>query len=57
MEIIIACLYCIHFNENSELPKCEAFPKGIPEEVWSGKNDHTKFIEGDGGILFELKNK
>tara|TARA_R100000049_G_C1921140_1_gene66390 strand:- start:28 stop:186 length:159 start_codon:yes stop_codon:yes gene_type:complete len=33
--------------------KCDAFPKGIPEEIGSGEHDHTKPFKGDNGIRFE----
>jgi len=34
---------------------CEAFPRGIPDEIKSGENDHTQPFPGDNGILFEPK--
>jgi len=57
VEIVIACLYCTHFHEDSGIPQCDAFPKKIPDEIWSGENDHTKSVAGDNNILFELKEK
>jgi hypothetical protein len=38
---------------------CEAFPypKGIPDEINSGKNDHTTPYPGDNGIRYERKPK
>lgn len=32
---------------------CEAFPKGIPEEILSGSNRHLTSYGGDEGITFE----
>ena len=32
---------------------CEAFPKGIPEEILSGEDEHLKPVEGDGGLTYE----
>ena len=34
-------------------PICSAFPKGIPEAVWSGTLLHTKSIDGDHGFQYE----
>jgi len=33
---------------------CRAFPKNIPEELWSGKVSHEKSYKGDGGVKLEL---
>jgi hypothetical protein len=60
---------CKHFmyakmkpgTEHSAFPGvllvCAAFPypKGIPEEIAYGANDHTKPYPGDNGIQFEKK--
>jgi hypothetical protein len=32
---------------------CKAFPKGIPDKIWSGENNHEKPFKGDHGIQFE----
>jgi len=37
---IIPCFYCIHLDEKEWV--CSAFPNGIPEEILTGENDHTK---------------
>src|SRR5688500_6505094 len=44
------CFHCAHFQGNRS---CHAFTYEIPNEVWSGENDHTKQIDGDQGILFK----
>ena len=44
------CRDCIHFNEDWS---CEAFPKGIPDEISDGAFDHTKEYKGDNGIRFK----
>lgn len=31
---------------------CEAFPDGIPSDIWTGKNNHKKPVKGDMGLLF-----
>lgn len=46
------CTFCEHFEEPW---KCKAFDE-IPEEIWLGKNDHTKPYKGDNGIQFEKKD-
>lgn len=33
---------------------CEAFPEGIPEELWMGRVSHEKAYEGDNGVRLEL---
>ena len=35
---------------------CEAFPKGIPESILSGQDDHLNPVAGDGGVQFEKRN-
>lgn len=35
------CTFCIHKNGAR---KCEAFPVGIPLEIWTGENNHTTAI-------------
>ena len=32
---------------------CSAFNDGIPYEILTGENDHTKPYKGDNGIQFE----
>jgi len=49
------CTFCKH-NDAEEDRKCEAFPKGIPMEIWTGENDHKKPYKGDRGIQFEKLN-
>lgn len=52
---------CKHFlgvvwlgeDESSEEAHCRAFPKGIPDEIAYGDNDHTKPYPGNQGIQYE----
>lgn len=55
MSSVIRCIICKHYRLEQ---KCKAFPKKIPIEILTGKNDHSKPFPGDNGILFEpIKNK
>jgi len=58
------CQACIHwkgttiigeteFMEGDNVNFCDAFPKGIPDEIVDGENDHKLPYEGDHGIQFE----
>lgn len=48
------CSGCANYDESNPMFKvCAAFPNGIPEEIFSGENNHTKPYPGDNGILFE----
>lgn len=44
------CLICKNFYYRGT---CEAFPLGIPEEIFYGKVEHREPYEGDNGIQFE----
>jgi hypothetical protein len=46
------CRYCRHLY-NSLARTCEAFPRGIPEVIWEGHQDHRSPYPGDQGIQFE----
>jgi len=45
------CFNCIHIRRDS-YQTCNAFPKGIPNKIFTGKYDHTKPYKGDNGIRF-----
>jgi len=49
----LVCFRCKHFSGIA--PGCAAFPDGIPEEITSGANKHTKPLKGQANTLvFEL---
>jgi len=48
------CSECKHFKwDDPTMYNCQAYPKGIPEEIINSEHDHRKPFKGDGGILFE----
>jgi hypothetical protein len=52
MQADLICLYCKHFDINGF--KCKAFPKGLPPEIISGENNHSKPLPKQGNeIVFE----
>ena len=49
------CVACTHLDRQVEIePICEAFPSGIPDEIWTNEVAHTTSYPGDGGIHLEL---
>lgn len=49
----LVCFKCKHM-ENWDGFGCEAFPNGIPDEIVSGHNKHTKPLPDQGNnIVFE----
>lgn len=48
------CMHCRrHKWENEKGNYCEAFPEGMPNEIFWGKNLHKEPYPGDRGILFD----
>lgn len=48
------CAACSHLDRKQEAQQCEAFPSGIPEEIWLNKVSHTNSYPGDNGIHLDL---
>ncbi|MEM1269496.1 MAG: hypothetical protein AAF752_06355 [Bacteroidota bacterium] len=49
------CTACTHLNRQIEVePICNAFPSGIPDEIWTNEVAHTSSYPGDNGIHLEL---
>lgn len=50
----LICFKCKHFNLSGT--GCNAFPEGIPPEITSGDNEHSKPLESQSNsIVFEKK--
>lgn len=48
------CEICVNRYNNLKGAKCEAYPDGIPDALYSMAHFHTKPFKGDNGIKFEL---
>ena len=51
------CFWCKHLiTPANKKRRCKAFDE-IPLEIWQGENKHTKPFKGDGGIMYEPRDK
>lgn len=53
--ILSQCMLCKHLSRpgTGHGLQCAAFPKGIPEDIYANRHDHSMVYPGDGGILWE----
>ena len=47
------CLSCRHFQ--LRMQNCTAFPRGIPDAIYTNKHNHRLPYPNDNGIRFEEK--
>jgi hypothetical protein len=49
------CNLCKHYHigQGVGIYQCDAFPDGIPDDIWLEKHDHKQSYPGDHGVLFE----
>ena len=50
MSISTQCLDCKHYTS---LSTCDAFPDGIPQEIFDGRVIHDVPYGGDGGVMYD----
>lgn len=60
--VICQCDSCIHRRYSTKRDPlgglcCDAFPDGIPGELFDDSVSHKVPYEGDGGIMFEIGRK
>jgi hypothetical protein len=53
----MAAPQCIKCSRYSGDHTCEAFPCGIPDEIFLGAYDHRRPYPGDDGIRFDKKSE
>lgn len=59
MTVLPICMDCKHLREDvrEDTLTCDAFPRGIPDEILLMDHDHHQPYAGDHGILFEAKSE
>ncbi len=57
--LVSQCMLCKHRSDDADEQVCDAFPKGIPDEIIANEFDHRdKWTKkpGDKGIQFEARD-
>ena len=53
LSVRVKCEECKHIRYDKDYPTCDAFPEGIPIDIFSGEVSHDKSYDGDNGVHFE----
>jgi hypothetical protein len=51
------CVWCSRLQGNGAGRRCDAFPDGIPSDIWEGQTDHRTSYPGDHGLQFDAVNR
>lgn len=54
MQLSIECATCIRWTEGLQ---CQAFPKGIPPVIYTGRTSHAVPFAGDHGLHYERRER
>jgi hypothetical protein len=51
------CVFCRHYDRQSEQLACTAYPDGIPDAILRSAVDHRQPYSGDHDIQFESDSR